>query len=149
MSGEVFTKVIVNNMASSESLLKATYESFADRMLVLADIAGNPYRLAVNAGLSQTGIRNYYQGGEPTRPVLIALARVTGVNIQWLVTGDGPMRPTPTEVRTAVVDTFLRYCQNSAVDDTPEVRVEFVKAYNNGVVARAPQLGMLSVYELN
>jgi len=41
-------------------------------------------------GASDTGFRQYLTGkSEPTRPVLVAIAREAGVNIGWLVTGEG------------------------------------------------------------
>jgi transcriptional regulator with XRE-family HTH domain len=36
-------------------------------------------------------LRAYEKGSEPTRPVLVELARATGVSIAWLAAGEGPM----------------------------------------------------------
>ena len=48
---------------------------------------------ALQAGLSTTAFHHYLKGNsEPTRPVMIAIAKTAGVNIEWLVTGTGPMR---------------------------------------------------------
>ena len=56
---------------------------------------------AFKAGISPTALRQYLIGkSEPTRPMLVALARAAGVQVAWLVTGDGPMRaaaPSPAE----------------------------------------------------
>jgi transcriptional regulator with XRE-family HTH domain len=48
---------------------------------------------ASKAGISPTALRQYLIGkSEPTRPMLLAIARTAGVNVAWLATGDGPMR---------------------------------------------------------
>lgn len=41
--------------------------------------------------MSQSGMRRYFVGGEPTRPVLVAIARAVGVSFLWLATGEGEM----------------------------------------------------------
>lgn len=64
-------------------------QAFIDRMRVCADLAGSVNALARKAELSQSGIRRYFAGGDPTRRVLIALAKAAGVNFLWLATGDG------------------------------------------------------------
>ncbi len=64
-------------------------QAFIDRMRVCADLAGSVNALARKAELSQSGIRRYFVGGDPTRRVLIALAKAAGVNFLWLATGEG------------------------------------------------------------
>ena len=64
-------------------------QAFIERMRVCADLAGSVNALARKAELSQSGIRRYFVGGDPTRRVLIALAKAAGVNFLWLATGDG------------------------------------------------------------
>jgi DNA-binding phage protein len=76
--------------------LEASLESSADpafvaRMQKCADRAGSVNALARKAGLSQSGIRRYFSGGEPTRKVLIALANAAQVDVLWLATGAGAM----------------------------------------------------------
>lgn len=45
-------------------------------------------------GMSDGAVRAYLSGdSEPTRPVLLAMAKVTGVRLEWLSDGTGPMRP--------------------------------------------------------
>lgn len=39
--------------------------------------------------MSQSGIRRYFSGGEPTRPQLVALADAADVSLVWLTTGLG------------------------------------------------------------
>lgn len=118
-------------------------------MFVLEELVGNKSKLAARAGVSNSGIRHYFfENGEPTRPQLIALAQAAGVHVNWLVTGEGPMRPTSAETRTLIVETFLKYRQAER-PDTREIRTEFVRAYNDGAVARAAEITNLSLYELN
>ena len=44
-------------------------------------------------GLNQSTFRRYLDGSDPSRKFLISIARGTGVSIEWLVTGEGPIRP--------------------------------------------------------
>jgi phage repressor protein C with HTH and peptisase S24 domain len=137
-------------MTSIPHLLREKHNSFVDRLSVLEELVGNKSKLATRAGLSNSGIRHYFfENGEPTRPQLIALARAAGVHIDWLVTGEGAMRPVSVETRTFIVETYFKYRQTGRFADNHETRVEFTRAYNNGVFARTPQIGALSVYELN
>lgn len=74
---------------------------FVERMKVCAELAGSATALAKRAGVSQSGIRRYFSGGEPTRPQLIAIARAVEVRVAWLATGELPMcdvgGPAPSE----------------------------------------------------
>lgn len=63
--------------------------SFIARMEFCAARAGSVTALAKKAGISQSGIRRYFSGGEPTRPQLTALAEAVGVSLVWLATGEG------------------------------------------------------------
>ena len=48
---------------------------------------------AKRIGVSPSGFGQYISGkSEPTRPVMIAIADVAQVNLEWLATGAGPMR---------------------------------------------------------
>lgn len=70
-----------------------TDPGFIERMKSLAEKIGSVNALARAAGLSQSGIRRYFDGGEPSRPQLIAIARAGGVSISWLVSGEEDERP--------------------------------------------------------
>jgi transcriptional regulator with XRE-family HTH domain len=65
---------------------------FAERLK--ACVGDNSLRaFASKAGISPTALRQYLIGkSEPTRSMLLAIARTAGVNVAWLATGDGPMR---------------------------------------------------------
>lgn len=67
-------------------------QGFIERLRQLAALAGSASALARDAGISQGGMQRYLKGGEPTRKVLIALAKSRGVNLLWLATGEGPMQ---------------------------------------------------------
>jgi transcriptional regulator with XRE-family HTH domain len=50
---------------------------------------------ANKSGFSPAAIYKYLAGkSEPSRPVLISMAKAAGVNIEWLMTGKGLMRKT-------------------------------------------------------
>lgn len=66
--------------------------AFGQRMQQLKEIAGSAKRLSEMSGLSYTAIRQYLDGvADPSRSSLAALAKCTGISIQWLATGEGPM----------------------------------------------------------
>jgi hypothetical protein len=48
---------------------------------------------ALQCGLSPTAMHQYLTGkSEPTRPALISMARNAEVNLEWLLTGEGPQK---------------------------------------------------------
>ena len=66
-------------------------KDFQERMKYIARKCGSMSQLAKESGLSNTAIKGYIsEGNEPTRPKLIAMAKVSGVKIEWLVSGEGP-----------------------------------------------------------
>ena len=66
--------------------------SFSDRLKTLAgEKAARTF--AIELGISPSTFHQYFKGqSEPTRPVLSVIADKTGVNLQWLIDGTGPMR---------------------------------------------------------
>lgn len=48
---------------------------------------------ARRAQISASGLRGALKSGNPGRVMLLAIARTAGVSLQWLATGEGPMRP--------------------------------------------------------
>lgn len=65
------------------------YRAFQARIRQLADESGSVLALAQRSGLSETAVRNYLNGGEPSRPALAALAKASQVCLEWLATGEG------------------------------------------------------------
>jgi transcriptional regulator with XRE-family HTH domain len=51
--------------------------------------------LAKTAGLSPSSLQSYVEGAEPTRPVLVALARAANVSLEWLADNRGYKQPHP------------------------------------------------------
>lgn len=70
----------------------AKVEEFAERFNSLVSRFGTQAALARAAGLHPGTIQKYASGGEPLRPALVAIARAAGVSVEWLATGEGPMR---------------------------------------------------------
>ena len=96
--------------------LGSTYEigTFPDRLKLVMDNR-SVRSFALVCGTSNTAMRQYLAGkSEPTRPVLLNIAQVTGVEVEWLLSGTGPMRkgevveaspiPVPEDVQRAIRD---------------------------------------------
>ncbi len=64
-------------------------DDFVGRLRRLIDLAGSASALAKSAGVSQSGFHRYLSGGEPSRKVLVALAKAGDVSLVWLATGEG------------------------------------------------------------
>jgi len=66
---------------------------FQHRIAAVIRLAGGVSALAAASGLSARAIAKYRNGeSDPSRERLVALARAGGVTVDWLATGDGPMR---------------------------------------------------------
>jgi transcriptional regulator with XRE-family HTH domain len=67
--------------------------SFSDRIQMIIKLVGSAEKLANNSGMSARVIGQYLAGKtDPTRKKLIALATAASVNIEWLATGNGPIK---------------------------------------------------------
>lgn len=68
-------------------------DAFTDRLkAAIGDISVRAF--ASKAGVSDTVVRQYLSGkSEPSRTVLLAMARAAGVTVSWLATGEGGMHP--------------------------------------------------------
>ncbi len=61
-----------------------------DRIQIVADQLGSVPKLAAEAGIKATTIYGWIKGpGEPRASDIEAIAKATGANIDWLVTGNG------------------------------------------------------------
>lgn len=73
--------------------LGSTFEigAFPDRLKqAMGDRSVRSFALA--CGTSNTAMRQYLAGkSEPTRPVLLNIAQITGVAVEWLLSGTGPI----------------------------------------------------------
>lgn len=87
------TNLKLNNIASSPvSTSENKLETFGDRLYQI--LGREPARtFALKANLTPAAFHKYLKcQSEPTRPVMIAIAKTAGVNIEWLATGTGPIR---------------------------------------------------------
>jgi len=57
----------------------------------LVEKVGNASAFARRCGLSVTAVRNYLNGGEPTRPTLQKIAERMSVSLEWLINGTGSL----------------------------------------------------------
>jgi Helix-turn-helix len=66
---------------------------FADRLCRLIQEFGSRNALAKTSGLPPSTLQDYENGSMPGMAALITLARVTNVDLNWLMTGAGKIRP--------------------------------------------------------
>jgi len=68
-------------------------EGFVDRLRVIAEPLGGPYALIKKAGFSPGATHKWLSGkSEPGLYKIVAVAKVADVRLEWLATGQGPMR---------------------------------------------------------
>ncbi|MBU4566005.1 MAG: helix-turn-helix transcriptional regulator [Desulfarculus sp.] len=66
---------------------------FSSRLRVVLSEFKSTYAFAKKAGVSQGGMQKWIKGqSEPGRDKLIALSEAANVRLEWLATGQGPMR---------------------------------------------------------
>lgn len=71
---------------------KSDTKARAERLRQAIRAAGGNTAIAHRSGVPKSTIDGYLQGGEMKVGNAIALAGATGVRLDWLVTGEGPMR---------------------------------------------------------
>lgn len=64
-------------------------QAFIERLKKVTAKVGSANALSKAAGLSQSGVQRYLNGGEPSRKALIAIALAGDVSLEWLATGRG------------------------------------------------------------
>jgi DNA-binding phage protein len=117
--------------------------NFIARMELCAEKIGSVSALAKKAGISQSGIRRYFSGGEPTRPHLAALAAAANVRLEWLATGNGdPDKEVSAAGKPASAPPDL----NSLEDVTTKV-LELLEKHRPDISARAKARIVRLVYE--
>ena len=62
---------------------------FIERVKELTREVGGLSTLSQISGIPPSTLADFYKGGEPTRPQLIALAKAASKTIAWLITGEG------------------------------------------------------------
>lgn len=68
-------------------------EGFAARLRMLMGSDSEAAFAARCPGVSRPLLRKYLSGSEPGMSKVVAIAKARGVRIEWLATGEGPMRP--------------------------------------------------------
>ena len=80
-----------NNVAMSTT----SRMSFAERLEEAGSRFPSRAAFAQVAGIPPSSLQAYFEGAEPTRPVLVALARAAKVSLDWLADGRGDKEPQP------------------------------------------------------
>ena len=71
----------------------ASESAFAQRLQVLIREFGSRYALAKSSGIPSSTLQSYEAGSKPGMDTLLTLASVGNVDLNWLLTGNGEMRP--------------------------------------------------------
>src|SRR5262245_9046116 len=66
-------------------------DSFAARIALLIE-GKSANSFALKCGISEGSIRQYLAGTIPRMDKVVTMAQVAGVRVEWLATGEGPMR---------------------------------------------------------
>lgn len=93
------------------------------RIAACADAAGGKRRLAYRAGIHETQLYRYISGkNQPSVEVAAAIAGAVDVRMEWLATGQGPMRDgmRAEPVTHAAIDLDLLEDALEAIDDALE-----------------------------
>ena len=117
--------------------------NFIARMELCADKIGSVSALAKKAGISQSGIRRYFSGGEPTRPHLAALAAAANVSLEWLATGNGE----PDEEVSAAAKPRSTPLDLDSLEDVATKVLELLEKHRPDISARAKARIVRLVYE--
>jgi hypothetical protein len=104
--------------------------SFPER-LKLAIGKGSARAFALQCGFSATVMHQYLAGkSEPTRLALIAIAHTADINLEWLMTGEGPMMKNRGSVMIdkdlyeGVVEAVEEYLQIRNLNISPAKKLE-------------------------
>jgi transcriptional regulator with XRE-family HTH domain len=112
--------------------------AFRDRLEALAGRVGSYYRLAKAAGVSEGTLQTYRnRGSEPSRPILVALAKASGVSVDWLASGESLLNR---DILEAIIREIreAEKIENRIVDEKAmaeiiaEVYPEWELAWDNG-----------------
>lgn len=66
----------------------------AQRLRKAVEAAGGARTISQKSNIPPSTLHSYLNGQEMKLSQVVALAKATGVRLEWLATGDGPMRPT-------------------------------------------------------
>ena len=77
----------------NRSTTAAPEGAFAKRLQLLIQEFGSRYALAKSSGIPSSTLQSYEAGSKPGMDALLTLANVGNVDLNWLMTGNGEMRP--------------------------------------------------------
>jgi transcriptional regulator with XRE-family HTH domain len=98
--------------------------AFRDRLERAARRVGSYYELARRAGIGEETLRNYrVRGSEPTRPILVAIAKAAGVGIGWLAAGRSDVS---LRLLTEVVEELERCLEEADAEIEPRKKARLV-----------------------
>jgi len=85
-------EVLPEKLASKP--VKKVDNDFCDRIKQLIELAGSAEKLAKKSGVGARNISKYASGEvDPSRTRLVNLAKAMEINLLWLASGEGAMRP--------------------------------------------------------
>jgi transcriptional regulator with XRE-family HTH domain len=81
-------------------------DTFAERIAILIE-GQSANSFAKKCGMSEGSVRQYLAGAIPRMDKVVAMAQTAGVNLEWLATGNGPIRGTARTLAASPVDKGL------------------------------------------
>lgn len=95
---------------------------------------------ALECGVSPTALHQYASGkSDPTRAVLVAIAKTAGVGLKWLATGEGEMRQDKEAVTAAasinkdllasILEAWISLEHNGETPPTPKMQAENIALF--------------------
>lgn len=98
---------------------------FPARIALAVTLAGGNTVVHEKTGLSASALSKWRTGkSEPTRPNLIKIAEASGVRLEWLMTGNGPIRPNENgDLVTEKGSTTRRFFDESCEEIDPETHL--------------------------
>ena len=78
--------------------MNADSAGLADRIRLCADSVGGGSELSRRTGIPRRTLENYLTGREPQTSRIAQIAEAAGVSLDWLITGKGDMRISPSSV---------------------------------------------------
>ncbi|CAK0752058.1 putative HTH cro/C1-type domain-containing protein [Azospirillaceae bacterium] len=73
--------------------METTPSSFSSRLRTILDEQKSVLSFARKCEVDDNLLRRYLAGSEPGLDKVVRIAKAAGVSVQWLTTGEGPMRP--------------------------------------------------------
>ena len=80
---------------------------FAERLDRVIKEFGSRYALAKATAIPASTLQSYAAGTKPGMGTLATLARVANIDVNWLLTGNGKMRPAGTLPGAALIDVLM------------------------------------------